>query len=96
MYVLMWDENETKKGVRNCKGARTCAASAHSLDESALWDELDFKLAVEELLLELGVLSDVRGEHLVHLMRVQQPACAQTREENEALVNGTVRTERIS
>src|SRR5690606_5370991 len=64
----------TGRGVEG-RNART--AGAHLLRQGALGGEFDFQLTVEQLLLEQGVLADVRGDHLADLAIFQQHAEAE-------------------
>ncbi len=52
------------------------AASSHAFGERALRGELDFELAGEELAFELGILSDVAGDHFFDLTGLQEKADA--------------------
>src|SRR6185295_12057313 len=53
------------------------AAGAQLLGERALRRELQVELAGEHLALELLVLADVRGDHLLHLAGLEQEAHAE-------------------
>ena len=60
------------KKARNARAARPAA-----LGQRALRNQLHFQLAAQQLALELGVFAHVAGNHLAHLLGLQQPADAE-------------------
>jgi len=94
--VLLALGNDGAGSRSSIEAGNACSAGTHALRQCPLWAELDFNFAGKKLPFELGILSDVAGDHLPDLVRSQKEAESRTINSRVVARDGEIANARIA